>query len=53
MRKSGTHADQALERAAHAAVFGSREARSGRFNLAFTHEKHAAAMILREAQAAF
>jgi hypothetical protein len=53
MSKPDTLATQALERAAHAAFFGSREARSGRFNLAFTDEKRAAGIILREAQAAY
>lgn len=43
----------ALERAAHSAVFGSREARSGRFDVTFTEEKRIAATILRESQAAY
>ncbi len=57
MSKLGQETSQdivdALERAAHSAVFGSREARSGRFNGAFTEEKRIATMILREAQSAF
>ena len=45
--------ERTLERAAHAALYGSRQARSGQFKLLFTDEKRIAGMLLREAQAAY
>ena len=52
-KEAGKEIERVLERAAHDAVFGSLEARSGRFDEPFTKEKRIIGMILRDAQSAY